>query len=83
MDSSKGKGKLTLPPFDKNYPNFENESGSSKSKSDYRIFSPYIQKPQPLHICFLDQPVELLHAEDPAKLAFYYVTLIFTFSSCI
>lgn len=35
-------------------------SFKKKANSSYRVLSPYIAKPNPLNICYLDRPLELL-----------------------
>lgn len=59
----------------KNYPSFEKDFDQdqdkqpSAPKNSYRILSPYIQKPNTLHMCFLDYTPEALQQEDPNLMA--------------
>lgn len=74
MDKGKGKGKIVIPQSYKNIPGTHEYDDSSSShhkypKPSYKVFSPYIRKPHPLHICYLDHSIELLQFEDPTIIA--------------
>lgn len=69
MDKEKGKLLPSSSSHYKNLPRHKQDYTSSQTKPNYRILSPYIQKVRPLHICFLNTPIESLHVGDPAQIA--------------
>lgn len=77
----KGKGKMPdyppgylkhPPPFYRNYPCMPNDENPKSSKRSYKNLSPYIQKPIPLRICYLDQTPDVLDTLDPNQVASHY-----------